>query len=406
MSARLLRNSRLIVSRNALINIPRVTTPILRRSYASPSISTRGESPWAKAAIYSLGAVGVGCLAYAGFDAYDSWRNMFPEEVRLPLKRGIAAKNAGDSEGSIAHKREAWAIARTLPISSFQPPDPYFKLTGIAIDLAGELEETGDISGAYTLYSEALDKLREADGLNTQERMRGVGIALKLGWLVEQSQSEEGGKLVVSKEEEERVRVWPVQEVLKISLEAQRQSTGKEAESVDFATLQLPEGMSKTDICVPLVKLGEFYSKHGKPQYAMPLYLQAATLLVANGGASVPRNDLCNGARMMNTIAQLVITAQPTQEGLTAAETWTARSLNILKLAQDQAKGSPTDGTCETALAVTLINAGMLREMAGDGKQAHDFLSAAMKQAKAIGLEDGVAEIQKAIDRVAQKQKV
>ncbi|KAJ7064987.1 hypothetical protein C8F01DRAFT_784349 [Mycena amicta] len=382
----------------------RRTAPTSKRFYASPSFS-RADNPLAKAAIYALGAIGVSSLLYAGYDAYDGWRNTFPEEVRLPLKRGIAAKNAGDADASAAYKREAWTAARSLPISAFRPPGPYLTLTGIAIDLAGELEEAGDTPGAYALYTDALDKLRNAAGLSPQERLRGVGIALKLGWLVEQSQisGTDKLKLDVSKEEEEGLRVWAVEEVLKVVLEMQQRATGKKADVVDFANLQLPQGMSKTDVCVPLVKLGDFYSQNGKAEYAMPLYLQAATLLVANGGPSVPRNDLCHGARMMNTIAELVTRTQPTPDGLIAAEKWTARSLGVLKVAQGKAKSAEDDGSCETALAVTLINAGMLREMAGDGKQAREFLSAAMKQAKAIGLEEGVTEIQNAIDRVSQK---
>ncbi|KAF7319001.1 hypothetical protein HMN09_00236200 [Mycena chlorophos] len=385
----------------------------LWRTYASsPPPFPRGSnpSPVANAAIYALGAVGVGCLAYAAYDAYDIWRNTFPDQVRIPLKRGIAAKNAGDLGEGIAYKREAWNIAKQLPISSFRPPEPYLTLTGIAVDLAGDLEESGDVAAAYSTYSEALESVRDAAGLTTAERMRGVEIAVKLGAMVEDARDHpiiaeytHHTRLDISKEEEERIRVWAVEEVLRLVMEVQEQTTGKKSESVDFANLKLPSGITKADICVPLLKLGEFYSQHNKPMYAMPLFMQSATLLIANGGDSVSRNDLCNGARLMNNISELVLRGQPTAEGLATAESWTLRSLGVLKIAQSKGKAHEPDPTCDTALAITLINAGMLRERAGDPKGAQDYLVLAMKQATAIGLGEAVVEIQKTIDRISQK---
>ncbi|KAJ7778286.1 hypothetical protein B0H16DRAFT_1502917 [Mycena metata] len=331
----------------------------------------------------------LGALAYAGYDAYNNWRNLYPLEVRLDLKRGIAAKNNGDRENSAYYKRLAWETATRLPIEEFKT-EPYLKITGIAIDVAGELEEDGKHHEAFALYSEALDLIRSRSPelLSGPERLRAVSIAVKLGHLVE--------PCGVAVEEEENILVWAVEEVLKLLLDSREKSDT--SQPLDMEKLKLPKWMTKTDVSVPLQELGDFYGRVGKLEYAVPLYRQGITLLVSDsGGAPIPTEDLCRGAQLMNNIAELISRGELTPERQQDAETWAKNALATLQLARKGAKEAVP--TCEHALAVALFNAGMLRESAGDQKRARSLFLAAFEQSKASGLEEGVAAAQDALDR-------
>ncbi|CAK5274649.1 unnamed protein product [Mycena citricolor] len=363
---------------------PSSPNSFLRRHLSSQSVpnsSTRlNHNTW----IGALGVIGVASLSYACYDYYDNWRNLFPPEVRADLKRGIAAQHAGDREGSVYFKRLAWEAAQRIPIESFKS-EPYLKLTGIAVDLAGELEENGDKKHAFELLSEALGVLRAPDvTLSGPERLRAVSIAVKMASL--------GGDPTVSwsVEEEEALRVWTVEGILKLVQE----TCFAEGQTIDFAKVQFPPWMTGTDIAVPLLELGAFYGKSGKMEYAMPLYVQTITLLVS--GNSSPE-EMCQGADLMNTLSELVNPASSPQRRQ-YAESWAKNALATIQAARKRSTESIP--TCELALAVALFNSGMLRELDGDAKQATSYYRSAIDQSRKIGLEEGVAVAQEAITRL------
>ena len=89
--------------------------------------------------------------------------------------------------------RRALETAQTLPLERFGA-DPYLKLSGIAIALAGVLEEFAKPQEAYEVYTASLAQLRAAKGLSGKERLRCVALAYKLGEMAEtysQPQEEE-----------------------------------------------------------------------------------------------------------------------------------------------------------------------------------------------------------------------
>ncbi|KAJ7892869.1 hypothetical protein B0H14DRAFT_2686160 [Mycena olivaceomarginata] len=323
-------------------------------------------------------------IANRFWDAYTNWRDLYPVEVRVDLKLGIGAKNKGDSEGSAYYKRKAWDTAITLPLEVFKT-EPYLRITGIAVDLAGELEEDGKPQEAFELYSDALNLIRNAspERLSGRERLRALG------------QLAEPCALPV--EDEEKIRVFAVEETLKLLMDLRPD----DSQPLDFFKLKLPNWLSKTDVGVPLQELGDFYGRVGKLEYAIPLYTQGISLLVPQDGVKAQPEDMCQAAHLMNNIAELVV-RNPTAERQEYAQTWAQKSLGLLQAARKNTK-EPIP-VCEVALCVALFNAGMLRELAGDDERALSFFKAAFQQSKSFAVEEGVAAAKDAIERLNAKQ--
>ncbi|KAJ7276069.1 hypothetical protein B0H12DRAFT_1083468 [Mycena haematopus] len=359
----------------------------LRRLSTEPPPQPRNKI-WI--ATVCLGTLGATALAYAGWNAYTNWRDLYPAEVRVDLKRGIGAKNKGDLETSAYYKRKAWDTALTLPLEVFKT-EPYLKITGIAIDLAGELEEDGKPREAFALYSDALDLIRNAshEHLSGRERLRAVSLAVKLGQLAGQ----------------EKILVFAVEEVLKLLLDNRED----DSQPLDFFKLKLPSWVSKTDVGVPLQELGDFYGRAGKLEYAIPLYMQGISLLVPEDEVNL-RRKICAKvvkftanirAHLMNNIAELLVRGDVTPERQTHAETWAQKALSLLQSARKNAK-EPIP-ICELALCAALFNAGMLRELAGDHERARSFFKAALQQSKSFGVDEGVTVAKDAIERLNTK---
>ncbi|KAJ7634894.1 hypothetical protein FB45DRAFT_476844 [Roridomyces roridus] len=356
-----------------------ISRPVRRFSTEAPPVRVNSK----RAAWIALGVAGTATLAYAGYDAYTKWRNIFPPEVRADLKLGIGAKHKGDLETSAYYKRKAWNTAITRPIEEFNA-EPYLKITGIAVDLAGELEDEGDFKEAFAVYRSALDLVRGRPPeqlLSGRERLRAVSLAVKLGQLAPACD--------IPVQEEEKILVWAVEEMLKLLVDTHAGAP------LDFTRLNLPKWLTRTDICVPLQELGDFYSRVGKMEYAVPLYLQGISLLVSDDG--VPAN-MCQGAQLMNNVAELIIRGDPTDEKQQNAEFWAHKALSTLQHARQKTK-EPI-ATCEQALAVALFNAGMLRELAGDPQKARSFFVSASKQSKSYGIEEAAKVAEEAIARV------
>jgi hypothetical protein len=161
--------------------------------------------------------------------------------------------------------RRAWNTAATLPIEVFQP-EPYLKITGIAVDLAGELEAEGKMDEAFGLYRDALDLIStNAEFLSERERLRAVSIAVKMGQLAPSSG--------ISVDQEEQLFVRALEELLKLLMDLQPNTTttpsGRSYHALDFTKLHLPRWMSKSDVGVPLQELGDFYGRTGKLEYVV-----------------------------------------------------------------------------------------------------------------------------------------
>ena len=109
---------------------------------------------------------------------------------------------------------------------------------------------------AYDVLEEAIGILQREEverTLEGQERLRGVALASKLGELAEQ--------LGKPREEEEKWKVWAVEEVLRVV-----KSTAEEDDkaTVDLPMMPLPPWIRKADVGAPLEQLGAFYARSGR----------------------------------------------------------------------------------------------------------------------------------------------
>jgi hypothetical protein len=181
----------------------------------------------------------------------------------------------------------AYQTALDLPASMFEP-SPYLKLSGIAITLASVLEADNQPKAAWDVYLQVLSLPQSSTSsspavqsdtsvsikppqpeqrqLTPQEILRQVSIAHKLGEMAEMYR--------FGDEVEEKWLSWGVERLLSLVKEegVAFRSSGKraqgqekdEAERVVLADLDLPEWVTKTDICAPLEALGAFYARQGK----------------------------------------------------------------------------------------------------------------------------------------------
>lgn len=164
----------------------------------------------------------------------------------------------------------ALETAQTLPIEVFGS-EPHLKLSGIAIALAGVLEDNNKPREAYELYARALDDLRKTQGLSGRERLRAVAVAYKLGEMADTYQQ--------PAVEEERWLVYAVEELLRVLKDehhASRLRTGAVADADNdkehqlmVSDLELPKWVQLTDVVAPLQALGAFYSRAGKQEYVI-----------------------------------------------------------------------------------------------------------------------------------------
>ena len=155
----------------------------------------------------------------------------------------------------------------TIPLDQLSP-EPHLKLSGIAVSLAGVLEDNSKPAEAYEVYVDALNNLRKSSGtLSPKERLRAVAIAYKLGEMADTYQQPQ--------EDEEKWLVYAVEEMLRVLRDEQRASVPKATpgsesmqpqQHVSLDELELPAWVDKTDIVAPIQALGEFYSRVGKEE--------------------------------------------------------------------------------------------------------------------------------------------
>ncbi|KAA1472550.1 hypothetical protein DENSPDRAFT_838861 [Dentipellis sp. KUC8613] len=338
---------------------------------------------------------------------------MWPKEVRNDLRAGVKAKHQNDFGISERFLRRAYDTAQTLPLETFAP-HPHLKLSGIAV-LLGEVQEANNKpEGAYDTYAAALAQLQANWAqLVPEERLRGVALAHKLGAMADEYQ--------LGTEEEERWLTFAVTEVLRVAkhvdkAKAKSAAPGKDAEAeaktekVVLAELALPKWVTTADIGAPIESLGAYYAKTGKLEFAMPLYLQAISLLVpkVDSGKSAPPENLCRGAYLMNNLSELIMRGAPTPEKLHQAEAWARNALALIEKTKSSNPKKQNDElqVCEEALAVTLFNLASIQEMRNEPIAARDLYMKSWEQSKAIGMREGVLEAIQAMRRLERKERV
>lgn len=412
----------------------RVTRPAACRffSSAAPPQSTTGGVRVSKL-FTALLALGVGATGLGLYEFYTSF-TLWPEQVRGDLRAGIKARNQGDLSLSERYITRAFQTALSLPYQTFAP-DPYLKLSGIASllsEVASDRRSREALQIAWELgagpsepHSPLPDAEKTSSGvtegapgwssytLSNEERLRRVALAYKLGQLSSERDVDE----------EEKWLIWAVEEVLRLSVLGMTHAnsdmntkTHENSESSALEELELPSWMSKTDLGAPLEALGALYAKKGRIEYAMPLYLQAISLLLPPKANNVPIEDRCRAAQLMNNLSELIMRRPPTPEVRAQAEAWARQALGIIERAQAQPRssrwfgwGQPADDgreVCEQALGVVLFNLGSLREMSSDLDGARKLFEKSAEQCGKVGIREGVVEAQEALRRVEKAKKV
>ncbi|KAG2139528.1 hypothetical protein BD769DRAFT_1350790 [Suillus cothurnatus] len=379
-----------------------VTRPVACRGFSSaaPPQSTTGGVRVSKL-FTALLALGIGATGLGLYEFYTSF-TLWPEQVRGDLRAGIKAKNQGDLSLSERYITRAFQTALSLPYQTFAP-DPYLKLSGIASllsEVASDrrsreaLQITWDLGAGTPGWSSYT--------LSNEERLRRVALAYKLGQLASERDLEE----------EEKWLIWAVEEVLRLSglgmLNANSDTKTKAQEnsgSSALEDLELPSWMSKTDLGAPLEALGALYAKKGRIEYAMPLYLQAISLLLPPKVNNVSIEDRCRAAQLMNNLSELIMRRPPTPEVRGQAEAWARQALGVIERAQAQPRSSQWE-ICEHALGVVLFNLGSLREMTSDLDGAKKLFEKSAEQCSKVGIREGVVEAQEALRRVEKMKKV
>ncbi|OJA11845.1 hypothetical protein AZE42_04058 [Rhizopogon vesiculosus] len=412
-----------------------VTRPVAFRvfSSAAPTSSTTGGIR-VSTLFTALLALGIGATGLGLYEFYTSF-TLWPEQVRGDLRAGIKAKNQGDLSLSERYITRAFQTALSLPYQTLAP-DPYLKISGIASLLSEVAPDRRTIDALKTAWelgagpsnpsppstdsektpSPAVTEEAPEPGwssytLSDEERLRRVALAYKLGQLASERDVDE----------EEKWLIWAVEEVLRLSGLGKKKTdsdTNAKARSGSSALdeLELPTWMSKADLGAPLEALGALYAKKDRIEYAMPLYLQAISLLLPPNAQNVPVEDRCRAAQIMNNLSELIMRRPPKPEVRAQAEAWARQALGVIERAQVQPRsshwfgwGKPAEDereVCEQALGVVLFNLGSLREMSSDLDGAKELFAKSAEQCGKVGIREGVVEAQEALRRVDKAKKV
>ncbi|CAL1699611.1 unnamed protein product [Somion occarium] len=382
------------------------TTTIRSRRLASTSTGNRLTS-WAQSTskvsrvFTGLILLGVASTAYGLYEFYQMF-TMWPPEVRGDLRAGVKAKHQGDFVMSERYLRRALETAQQLPLERLSP-DPHLKLSGIAIVLGEVLEKADHPQAAYEVYTSALSQLQNTQGLSGPERVRAAAIAFKLGEMAELYQQ--------PPEEEEKWLVYTVEELLRVvrdyqgNIPHQPGGGGDERQLAALSELELPGWVTKHDLIAPLETLGAFYNRVGKQEYAVPLYLSALSILTPSRRNTVEAR--CQGAHIMNSLADSLTQEAPTPDRRKQAEVWIRKALAVIQEAKAAARADDANALqqCEHTLAAALFNLGSLREMAGDNEDAHKWYTASRKQSSSLKMREGVVEAGVALRRLDKLSK-
>ncbi|KAL9709556.1 hypothetical protein Ac2012v2_007295 [Leucoagaricus gongylophorus] len=344
---------------------------------------------------------GVATTGYGLYEVYGTF-TMWPTEVRGDLREALKAKYKADLSTSAAYLERAWQTAKTLPIEQFKS-QPHLKTSGIAICLGEVLEGDNKKSEAYDVYVDSLRQLQDADipTMTGPEKMRAVALAYKLGEL--------GESLEKPKEDTEKWFTFAVETVIKhvLQVSPSTSSAGTPNEEADnlvlVAELGLPDWVSTVDIAAPFEALGTFYSRSGKLDYAMPLMLQAVSILIPPAPQESSPEDKCRGAQIMTSISEMIIRNKLSRESLQQAEQWAVKGLEVVVTTRKASK-EPI-AICEVAYAVQLFNMASLRAIGGDINKGKDLFARAANHARSIGYQALVESANQAIEELNSRTK-
>ncbi|KAJ1311850.1 hypothetical protein OPQ81_010311 [Rhizoctonia solani] len=344
--------------------------------------------------------MGVGATLYGLYEFYSTFTT-WPKELRGDLRSAVKAEMQGDYKISEAYFRRALEKAQGLTPEQL----------GVQYHLKVK-EQMRSMRELLRTFSESPPAPVPAPVLSGPERMRAISLSMKLGEIAAR---------FGQTEEEERYLVFGAEEILRMLKEASGALPSVESGNTNQNggsqhDLILPSWVSHTDAGSVLERLAEFYSRTGRPDYAVPLYLQALSILLPpskNSNRTPTIVDRCRGALLMNNLAEIFASPSPSRKAnIEQATAWAKKGLAVAQKARgeippDSSKKkahSPDDPltTCESVLAVLMYNLGMLSEQKEDVAGAKLLFKQALDQSKIAGFEEGKLEAQKAIDRTSK----
>ncbi|QRW18758.1 TPR-2 domain-containing protein [Rhizoctonia solani] len=362
--------------RNGSSNLHKTNTKLGQSTRGYSTITESGSRvSWVFTGLILLG---VGATSYGLYDFYSTFTT-WPKELRSDLRSAVKADMQGDYKISEAYFRSPVLTPEQLG------GQYHLKISGIAIALAAVLEKQNDLRGANEVIHAHLRisfELLLPLLLHQFFQDRNLGeIAAKFGQL----------------EEEEKYLVFGTEEILRMMKEASGASPSPGNENVNEGgpqqDLVLPSWVSHTDAGAVLERLAEFYSRTGRSDYAVPLYLQAISILLPPPKSRFKLLPFPKGQhRTSDSVGEKGISGGP--EG----------SRRNYPSSSKKTDSSPDDPltTCESVLAVLMYNLGMLSEKKDDVAGAKVLFKQALDQSKIAGFEEGEIEAQKAIARTSK----
>ncbi|KAL0960101.1 hypothetical protein HGRIS_011745 [Hohenbuehelia grisea] len=334
--------------------------------------------------------VGIGSLVYWLYTQWMDFGSAWPKDVLPNLRQALLARDQGDWATSEIYFRSVLEILKAKSPEELEG-DVLLKLSGVSIALADVLEQSSQPQKAYDVYRDAFQPFQQGVSSNTlsgPELQRGISIAHKLGIL-----AEELGYL----EDEEKWLTWAAEVIIRNSSTRNTSKERKDSSNLSEPEMVLPEWASVTDVAAPLDALAMLYVRQGKLEYALPLYLHAASILIPPPPQKEGSpEDRCRGAVMMLKISDLLIQGSAKPETAHQAEAWAQKSLSVLESTRSQSWSKIS--ICEEAVIAAYHGVAGFREAANDKPAARKLYSAALKQAQALNLEEETQIIEKCID--------
>ncbi|GAA6027477.1 hypothetical protein JCM8097_007882 [Rhodosporidiobolus ruineniae] len=391
-----------------------------------------------------LALLGIGATSYGLWQFYQSFTaypNTESHPIRAKLRAALRAQNSNEYDRSAAFFQQAYALAQDLfstgQLASSRE-EALKRLTGIAVRWGGMWEAAGEPAKAIEAYDTGFQPVAAlAEGYKSEgwapatafEVKRGASIAMKLGDLWVAVGGPEGEK------EAERYYEWAVNELMRLNLtEKQKgvvkermaaQEAGKKAEPAakkaeegeEEDEMKLPGWVGEVELVGAFERLGEFYSRQGKIEFAQPLLQQAIALLLPPPSKDGPKTPLppieqrCHAATLMNNLSSALVAApSPSKPAIDAAARWAHNALHVAGACRSEADkarggkeiplGEREERECELTAIVAAYNLGKLAEMAKDPVSSEQWFVRSGKLALKHDLQGAAAQANQAIARL------
>jgi len=149
--------------------------------------------------------------------------------------------------------------------------------------------------------------------------------------------------------------------------------------------MRLPLWARNHDIAAPFEALGTFYSEHGKRSYALPLYLQAISILLPPLPLMTSAVDRCRAAQLMAKVSETILASGTRVEAIDQATSWAQKGLDVVITTRQSNKAN---AECELAYISMLFNVALMRRLSGEDAKSRELYETALKQCNARGLEE------------------